>query len=141
MIELMLVVAIIMILATAGTLVIRHVMTTGNIRATQSYLERVRMAASAYHEKLGLYPDPDPGSNLYGQLTTKVGGGPFLEGDLAPFTEKTSAGVWRIMDAWGEELQYEVLTQTSGKQYGVKVTSYGPDGAAGGGDDLYSTTN
>jgi prepilin-type N-terminal cleavage/methylation domain-containing protein len=43
------------------------------------------------------------------------------------------------LDAWGMPIQYSTTTGTSavtGQQYNARLTSYGPDGTSGGGDDL-----
>ena len=43
------------------------------------------------------------------------------------------------LDAWGMPIQYSTASGTSavtGQQYNARLISYGPDGAAGGGDDL-----
>ena len=59
--------------------------------------------------------------------------GPYVPmGPLETFNEIT-------LDAWGMPVQFSSTTGTSattGQQYNAQLISYGPDGSAGGGDDL-----
>lgn len=61
--------------------------------------------------------------------------GPYMEVGPLEFSNELT------LDAWGNPIQYLVQTGTSsvtGQEYRARIFSYGPDGTAGGGDDITS---
>jgi general secretion pathway protein G len=147
MIELMVVIVIIAILATAGTFLVRNVMITARIKETQATLSRVESACEEFKGDQGRYPLEELDSsmwtafNLYGRLTNPAFGGPYLEAQIEDFCEADGSGNVRIVDGWGQDVTYEVIMRNASESRGVRITSVGPDGQLGTADDLVSTKN
>ena len=107
------VVAIIGMLGAVAVPAYMSYLADARVATTRSLISNVDVAVKSYNMKHGKYP-----ASL-DVLTQEQADGsePLLEGEP--------------VDPWGNELQYEL----QGKKR-PKITSYGPDGEAGGDDDI-----
>ena len=113
LIEILVVVAIIGMLGAVAVPAYMNYLADARIATTRSLIANVDVAVKSYNMKHGKYPD----SLEVLQEPQEEGGDPWLEGDT--------------VDPWGNELVYE----KQGKKR-PKITSWGPDGAEGGEDDI-----
>ena len=113
LIEILVVVAIIGMLGAVAVPAYMSYLADARVATTRSLISNVDVAVKSYNMKHGKYP-----ASL-DVLTQEQADGsePLLEGEP--------------VDPWGNELQYEL----QGKKR-PKITSYGPDGEAGGDDDI-----
>ena len=113
LIEILVVVAIIGMLGAVAVPAYMNYLADARIATTRSLIANVDVAVKSYNMKHGKYPE----SLEVLQEPQEDGGDPWLEGEA--------------VDPWGNELKYE----KQGKKR-PKITSYGPDGEAGGDDDI-----
>ncbi len=113
LIEILVVVAIIGMLGAVAVPAIMSNLESSRIETTRVLIKNVETAAGTYKIKRGKYPT----SLDVLKEPQMEGGDPWLEGDP--------------VDPWGNELKYEL----QGKRK-PKISSLGPDGQEGGGDDI-----
>jgi general secretion pathway protein G len=117
LVEILLVVAILGILAGVAVVSLKGRTKTANIAATRTSIQAVQTAIDVYETDNGVYP-----GSLQSLLTKgseNNWNGPYMRDGRMP------------KDAWGAEFQYAV-----GSDGNYKITSAGPDGQMGTGDDL-----
>ena len=113
LIEILVVVAIIGMLGAVAVPAYMSYLKDARIETTRALIKNVELAAQSYNMKHGKYPD-----SLDVLKEPKAeDDDPWLDGDT--------------VDPWGNDLIYE----KQGKKR-PKITSYGPDGEEGGGDDI-----
>ena len=113
LIEILVVVAIIGMLGAVAVPAYMNYLADARISTTRALISNVDVAVKSYNMKHGKYPES---LDVLTQAPDDDSD-PLLEGDP--------------VDPWGNELQYEL----QGKKR-PKITSYGPDGEAGGDDDI-----
>ena len=121
LLELLLVMAILVVLASLSTFAILNLQGSSLQRAAQVEVEILKDACTMYKLTVGNFPrNLNDLYTLPSGMTPAQWGGPFLEGDGAP------------TDPWNKPYNYtpDNLAQT------VRVTSDGPDGQRNTGDDV-----
>ena len=113
LIEILVVVAIIGMLGAVAVPAYMNHVKESRIETTRMLIKNVELALKSYNFKHGKYPDSLEALTQAPDEDSD----PLLEGDP--------------VDPWGNELHY----QKQGKKR-PKITSYGPDGEEGGGDDI-----
>jgi general secretion pathway protein G len=127
LIEIMVVLAILAIVAGAAVPLVGKNVTRGKIAETRAELAAFPAAVSAYFEDTGALPPTfdDLQQNLAG---ASGWAGPYL---LAMLSANASTTTSLEQDAWSRDYVVAVTGASS-----LTVTSHGPDGATGGGDDI-----
>lgn len=120
--EVLLVVAILVILASLATVAIRTAMLNAQTNSAKLNATTIKQAVNAYYLQIGTYP-----SSLNDLVVPPEGladpsrwQAPFLEGGVLP------------VDPWQQQFGYEFDNQTG--QF--RISSAGPDGAPGTNDDI-----
>jgi general secretion pathway protein G len=124
--EILLVLAILVVLASMVTLGYSNIQKGANVKAAKTQLNLLESAVNAYSIDVGTLP-----SNLEALVQ--------VPGDLArpdkwngPYLAKTTLPV----DPWNQPYQYEITDQSTGK---FRIWSNGPDQQPGSSDDVSTT--
>ncbi len=123
LLELMLVMAILVMLASLGTVFVLRMQGSAKADATRSQIATLAQQCKAYRMDVGRFPSSL--NDLYvapAGLSPQKWRGPYMEGAAAQDT----------LDQWGNPFTY----QADETNIRVVITSNGPDLAAGGGDDV-----
>jgi general secretion pathway protein G len=132
LIEVLVVIAILVMLASAGVVGYLKTRERANKDIAKILVTQTADAVKLYQVHMNKYPDTDQGLQA---LITKPDdekdaerwSGPYLEGGKIP------------LDPWRNELKYERLDQTADTtKPPFRVFSYGPDGQEGTDDDVSS---
>lgn len=135
LLEVMIVVAILVALATVGVVGVTGALRANNRKVAQAKVENTQRAVKMYEIAMGSLPETDEGLEALitppddedEQQRWVDGGGPFIEGGVVP------------TDPWNNELKY-VLQDSDGETSGQSfvVYSFGPNGVddEGSEDDI-----
>jgi len=127
LIEIVIVMAILAVLAGTMVPMVGKTATRGKIAETRAELAALPAAVSAYFEDVGSLP---PSFTDLEQNASAAAGwaGPYLIAILSASASTTSS---LAMDAWNRNYAVSVTGAST-----LTVTSLGPNGATGGGDDI-----
>ena len=129
LIEMLIVLAIIMGLVALSVPLAGSLTRNARIKETRALISEVNGAILEYHNAWNDYP-----GSLYSDLAKNERNGPFLPAGLDTYVKNGA-----IVDAWGNTLAYnKIITMPGGVPI---ITSYGPDGGSGGGDDITNVAN
>jgi general secretion pathway protein G len=127
LIEIMVVLAILAIVAGTAVPLVGKNVTRGKIAETRAELAAFPTAVSGYFEDTGTLPPTF--DDLQQNLAAAAGwAGPYL---LAMLSASASTTTSLEQDAWSRDYTVSITGASS-----LTVTSKGPDGATGGGDDI-----
>jgi general secretion pathway protein G len=118
LIELLLVLVILAVLAAVVIPKLTGRVQESKIKATVAQISNLKAALETYEQDNGSYPDPADGLNALVSPPANAGAGWHKQMDAVP------------KDAWGNDFKYEL----NGTDY--EITSAGPDGQMGTGDDI-----
>jgi type II secretion system protein G len=126
--EVLVVMAILVVLASMATFSILSVRRNALINTAQITCTTIRDQVKAYYIKVGYMPTSidDLVQNNTG---TDNWGGPYFENGQAP------------IDPWGNRFELQSQSDPTTGQEQVQVVSFGPDGVQGSGDDIILTTS
>jgi general secretion pathway protein G len=124
--EILLVLAILVVLASMVTLGYSQIQKGANIKAAKTQLNLLESAVNAYSIDVGTLP-----SNLEA-LVQVPGDLPRPDKWSGPYLAKTNLPV----DPWNQPYQYEITDQSTGK---FRIWSNGPDLQPGSSDDVSTT--
>ena len=121
--EVLLVLAILVVLASLSTVFIRRMQQQAYISAAQTEISNLGSALELYQIDLLSYPDTNAGLQALRQCPAELKNparwkGPYLKNDIQ-------------LDPWGNPYQYQLISSES-----FTISSAGPDGTPGTEDDI-----
>lgn len=119
LLEILAVLVIIGILASAAALSVRGIMARARRNAVKGELATISSAIEQYASETGSIPTPAQGLDVLTKATASSAGHPYMEN--------------KPIDPWGHPYQYNIPGR-DGKPY--EVFSLGADGQEGGDDDI-----
>lgn len=119
LLEILAVLVIIDILASAAALSVRGIMARARRNAVKGELATISSAIEQYASETGSIPTPAQGLDVLTKATASSAGHPYMEN--------------KPIDPWGHPYQYNIPGR-DGKPY--EVFSLGADGQEGGDDDI-----
>lgn len=117
-IELLAVIAIILTIVGIGIPAYNSLRNRGRIAKAKAVIQKIEMAVEMYRTDFGEYP------NDAAVVTTAI------DSDHGPYMDSRDFSGGSFIDPWGSRYEYRRTGET------VRITSYGPDKAAGTNDDI-----